>query len=101
MTHTMNTPQYVSNALKRAEFYFGKDGVVGYSIKIFKHTRMEYASTLRNRCSQIITWCNKQIPCSAEMVSCPKETHYTEQFAVITIYDPMMLHLEQFIKSNN
>ena len=95
----MKAPQYITTPLKRAEFYFGKDGVVGYSIKIFKHTRYEYAQTLRNRCSQIITWCNKQVPESAEMVFCPKETHNTNQFAVITIYDPLMLHLEKFIKA--
>lgn len=95
----MNTPQYIITPLKRAEFYFGKDCVPGYSIKIHKHTIYEYANTLRNRCSQIITWCNKQIPGSAEMVCCPKETHYRDQYAVITIYDPVMLHLEQFIKA--
>lgn len=95
----MKTPQYIITPLKRAEFYFGKDGVVGYSIKIHKHTIYEYADTLLHRCGKIITWCNKQIPGSAEMVFCPKETHYRDQFAVITIYDPLMLHLEQFIKA--
>jgi len=90
---------YIKQALSRAEFYFGRDGVVGYSIKIFKHTRYEYAKTLRERCSRIITWCNKQVEGSAEMVWYPTETRYDSQFAVITIYDPVMIGLEKYIKS--
>ena len=97
----MKTPNYIITPLKRAEFYFGKDCVPGYSIKIHKHTKYEYCSTLLNRCHQIITWCNKQVEGSAELVFCPKlsETKYTDQYAVINIYDPVMLHLEQFIKA--
>ena len=95
----MKTPQYIINALKNTEFYFGKDGCVGYSIKIFKHTRYEYAKTLNQRCHTIVSWCNRQIDGSAEVVYCPQLTHYEQQFGIITIYDPMMLHLEQFIKA--
>jgi hypothetical protein len=95
----MKAPNYITNSLHNAEFYFGEDGCVGYSIKIFKHTRYENANTLRIRCAAIIGWCNNQIPGSAEMVSYPKVTHYTQQFAVITIYDPVMLYLEKFIKA--
>ena len=95
----MKAPQYVTAPLKKAQYYFGKDGCPGYSIKIFKRTPYEYASTLRNRCDAIITWCNKQVAGSAALVSYPKDTHYTEQFAVITIYDPVMLHLEKHIKA--
>ena len=57
----MKAPQYVTAPLKKAQYYFGKDGCPGYSIKIFKRTPYEYASTLRNRCDAIITWCNKQV----------------------------------------
>jgi excinuclease ABC subunit B len=28
----------------------------------------------------------------------PKETHYNDQYAVVTIFDPVMKHLEQYIK---
>lgn len=94
----METPNYIKSALRGAKYYFGKDCVAGYSIEIHKRTRYEYTKTLRSRCDKIITWCNKQIPGSSEMVSCPTMTHYTDQFAVITIYDPIMLRLEEFIK---
>ena len=93
----MKAPQYVITPLKKAKYYFGKDCCAGYSIKIYKRTRYEYASTLRSRCDKIITWCNKQVACSAEMVFCPSETRYDNQFAVITIYDPVMLYLEKYI----
>lgn len=95
----MKTPQYIINALANAEFYFGKDGCVGYSIKIFKNSRMEYAQTLQQRCKSIVSWCNRQMDGSAEIVFCPQLTHYTDQFGIITIYDPMMLHLEKYIKA--
>lgn len=95
----METPNYIKSALRGAKYYFGKDCVAGYSIKIYKHSRYEYSQTLRSRCGKIITWCNKQVEGSAEMVFCPSCTNYSDQFAVITIYDPLMMHLEQFIKA--
>ena len=95
----METPKYIISALRGAEFYFGENCVPGYSIKIRKRTKYEYATTLRSRVDRILTWCNKQVGGSAEMISCPGCTNYTDQFAVITIYDPVMLRLEGFIKA--
>ena len=95
----METPNYIKSSLQGAKFYFGKDCVAGYSIEIHKRTKYEYASTLLNRCNQIISWCNRQVEGSAEMVRCPYITIYADQFAVITIYDPVMLHLEKYIKA--
>ena len=94
----MKIPQYVISALRGSEIYYGKDGVIGYSFKVYKRTIYEYAQTLRNRCWQLITWVNKQEGGHAELVFCPKETHYCRQFAVVTIFDPVMIHLEKYIK---
>lgn len=46
----METPKYIISALRGAEFYFGENCVPGYSIKIRKRTKYEYANTLRSRC---------------------------------------------------
>lgn len=95
----MKTPNYIISAIANAEFYFGKDGCVGYSIKIFKHTKYEYAQTLEQRCRSIVSWCNRQIDGSAEIVYCPAYTRYEQQFGIVTIYDPMMMQLEKYIKA--
>ena len=91
-------PKYIITALSRAEYHFGKDCVAGYSIKIYKRTRYEWAQTLKARANQIVAWANRQVEGSAEIVHIPAETRHDIQFAVITIYDPVMLNIEKYIK---
>lgn len=94
----MKTPNYIIDALSKARFYFGRNCVAGYSIEIHKASRYERAKTLENRCNSIIHWANRQIDQSAEMVKCPQVTFYEDQFAVINIFDPIMMHLERYIQ---
>ncbi len=95
----MKTPNYIIAALSTAKFYFGRNCVAGYSIEIHKASRYERATTLEDRCKSVINWANRQIEGSAEIVECPQVTHYEDQFAVINIYDPLMMSLEQYIGS--
>lgn len=97
----MRIPKYVQEMLKRSEYDFNGD--VGYTIKIHKATYYTKAETLQKEVEKLVAWVNKQVEQieglpTAFINRIPVKTHYTDQVAVVTIYDPVMNKLEGFIE---
>lgn len=98
----MTIPKYVLDILSRSEMALGV-GDPGYTIYIHKATRQTLISTFQKEINRLIAWCNRQVPqmedCpTAKIISIPHKTHYCDQCALVTIYDPVMLRLDRIIK---
>ena len=99
----MVVPKYVQEILSRAKFAIGY-GEAGYTIEIDKATHYTYADTLRKEIERLQRWVVRNMPKDDLGVPTmiinriPKKTHYCRQFAVVTIYDPIMQRIEKYIK---
>ena len=97
----MNIPKFAQELMSRASWeYDHPDSSPGYTVRIRKATPYTRSETLQSECERLVKWANRQPSGSetAELLSCPQETHHRWQYAVVTIYDPIMKHLEQYIK---
>ena len=102
----MKIPKYVQELMGRAEFDLSHPrGEPGYTIRIKKATPYTKADTLNDEVKRLVAWANRIAPVPPEwesdtafIVSVPKSTHYRDQYAVVTIYDPVMKELEKLIK---
>jgi hypothetical protein len=99
----MEIPKYIIELLERSKYSYDKslskneDYAVGYTIEIHKRTEYAYVSTLNEEIEKLQKFVIKNNS-DCKILSIPKETHYNDQYAVITIFDPIMKHLEQYIK---
>ena len=85
--------------MSRARFdlsYTNPNSDPGYTIWIRKATPYTYASTLRAECERLVAWARRNYA-DAEILECPKDTHYCNQAALVTITDPVMQKLEKFM----
>lgn len=96
-------PQYVIDLMERSryefDFYKNHPGyAAGYTITIKKRTHYSYATTLHNEVDRLCRWANKQgAGTVAFILSMPTRTLHSQQYAVVTIYDPVMQKIEQYI----
>ena len=58
----------------------------------------KYVQELMQR-SQYEKWVERQAGGEMIILEFPKETHYRRQYAVVTIFDPVMKYLESYIPS--
>lgn len=95
----MTIPKYVKDLMSRARF-FDDDETIGYCIAINKSTPYAKAETLKEEVERLCNWCNRQTKGieTAQILSTPTYTHYRKQEAIVRIFDPVMQHLEVFIK---
>jgi hypothetical protein len=108
-----NIPTYVKRMLKRASFaietsHFQKGWDPSYTIIIPKHSIYAQADTLKAEVERLQAWCIRakygsfptlgdlKFP-GVEVLHVPSETHYCKQYAVVTIYDPVMQRVEHLI----
>lgn len=97
-------PKYVIDILNRSNYEFDKfvnhpDYAVGYTLRIKKSTPYTKIETLANEIKKLKKWADRHVGHETVLVlHVPKTTHYCDQFAYITIFDPLMLKLEQYIK---
>ena len=88
----MTIPKYVQELMSRATWeYDHPDSEPGYTVRI------------RAECNRLVAWANRQ-PCGADtayLLYCPRDTHYTNQIAIVTIYDPVMQQLERYMGEQN
>ena len=97
----MNVPKYILDILSRSEMARGI-GDPGYTILVHKATPYTRVCTLQEEINRMVKWCNRQV---SQMEDCPTAkvnkmphvTHYCDQVAIVTIYDPIMLKLESYI----
>lgn len=97
----MKIPKYVVELMERSEYNYSGDP--GYTVSIHKATPYTKAPTFKKELDRLISWANKQIPQDPENPTAtinhfPTKTHYCDQTAIVTIYDPVMKYIEQFIR---
>lgn len=103
----MKVPKYVIEMLERSKFYLGKQysSIPGYTISIEKRTPYAYASTLKDEASRLVEWANreyKKMSGDSDRIAyinyVPENTYFKyKQSAIVTIYDPVMRCIEQYI----
>lgn len=101
----MKTPKYVIDLMSRAKYNFtasGNNYSVGYTIDIAKYSYYETAETFRKEIDRLKKWVERQNGGEMIIISYPTHTiHKTMQYATVTIFDPVMQHIEQYIKGDN
>lgn len=99
-------PKYIIEILERSEFVLNGEKVIpGYTIRVEKKTPYAYASTLRDEAKKLVEWANREYKRiskdETEIASLDEYdpyTHYRKQYAIVTIYDPIMKAIEKHIK---
>lgn len=103
-------PKYVESILARSEYEFdftanNENYAAGYTIRIKKATTQTQADTFRKEIQRFLNWVQREYkkkyhsanPISF-LLSAPAETHYRNQYAIVTIFDPIMKDIESYIK---
>lgn len=99
----MKIPKYVQELMGRSEYNFTLPGKnpnaeVGYTIEIKKYSHYETANAFRNEIYRLKRWVDHQPGGEMIVISCPSHTvHKTMQYATVTIFDPVMQKIEQYI----
>lgn len=109
-----NIPTYVKRMLKRASFaihtsHFEKGWDPSYTVIIPKHSIYAQADTLKAEVEKLANWAMRRVYGSTPTLMdkkfppvvvrfLPTETHYCKQFAVLDIYDPIMVRVEHLIE---
>lgn len=94
-------PKYIREILSRSKMADPTESKEpGYGIAIYKRTSYAYARSLRQDCEKFINWANNEIPHYPDapvalLEYAPSATHYRPQHAIVTVYDPLMLRIEQ------
>lgn len=98
----MKVPKYVIEMLERAGYEYdtctkNENYAAGYSISIEKSTVYTKIPTLESEINRLKKWVERN---GGEMyiLYMPSKTRYTSQRAIVTIFDPVMQHIEQYIK---
>lgn len=96
----MKIPNYVTETIGELNFVRGMDydNQPGYTIKVYKPSDYMTINVFRKRIDKVLEWA-RQHHAEAYVNWFPERTHYTEQFAVITITDPVMIALEKALKA--
>lgn len=97
----MNVPKYIVDIMERAKYEFdcfknNPDYSVGYTIKIRKSSAYTKVDTFKSEIERLKKWVEKN---NGEMIilDIPSTTHYVNQIATVTIFDPVMRYIEQYI----
>lgn len=100
-------PAYVVEMMKRSHYYYeferhGADVArwcaAGYTIAIKKATPYTYAETFCKEVERLQKWVNKQDGGDCRIIKLPKETKHRDQYAIVTIFDPVMQRIEKYIQ---
>ncbi len=96
----MKIPNFVKDLLDRARYNYtltGNNYAVGYTVDISKRTEYQTADAFRAEIRRLENWV-KRNNADCVVVSAPILTRYRTQTATVTIYDPVMKHLQPLIK---
>lgn len=101
----LKIPKYVDDLLSRSEFEFdfcksNKDYAAGYTIRIRKRSAYQLVGTFNEEIERLVKWANRQVEETAYILEQPVKTHYCGQFAIVTIFDPIMQKIEHLIPKN-
>ena len=99
----MKIPKYVVEIMKRSRYCYiypksrAEDCSPGYTVTIKKATPYTNAKTFRNELERLKRWVERQDGGNMQIIFCPSVTHHNDQTAIITIWDPVMKYIEQYI----
>lgn len=99
----MNVPKYVQELMGRAKYNFTLPGknpsaAIGYTVEIEKYSNYETSATFRAEIDRLKKWVERQPGGEMTIISYPEHTsHKTMQYAMVTIFDPVMHEIEQYI----
>ena len=100
----MKIPKYVIELMKRSTYDFNcsiqdKNYAAGYTINIKKKSEYQKIESFKEEIENICKWANRISGNeTAYILYLPNKTHYTKQYATITIFDPVMKQIEQYIQ---
>lgn len=98
----MKVPKYIQDIMSRSEFAIGY-GDPGYTIEITKATPYTKVETLQMEIGRLQKWVEREMPDydweipTMIINRLPNTTRYGRQYAVVTIYDPIMRCLEKYM----
>ena len=94
----MQTPKYVIELMKQARYNYDKADycVVGYTIDIEKSSQRQLIQTHLNDIEKLKAFVERN---GGELIinRIPTKTRYAYQAITVTIFDPVMKHLETYI----
>jgi hypothetical protein len=96
----MRVPAYVRELIERAVYNYNSkspDYSVGYTIDIEKRSDYGWVSYLADEIERLKKWVERQPGGEMVVIDVPKETRLRRQTATVTIFDPVMQHIEKFI----
>ena len=110
----MNIPKYVKEIMSRSKYEYdflqGENTSVGYTVRIFKYSDYQNVNSFLKEIQRLKKWVDKEYrkiagddvePDVCHIISVPNRTHYTNQYAIVTIFDPVMKHLEEYISKKD
>lgn len=102
----MEIPKYIQDMMERSKFVLSY-GEPGYTIAIRKATPYTQVSTFKVEIERLKKWIQQMMSKDDLGVPTmiinriPKKTHYANQYAIVTIYDPIMKQLEKYIQKSD
>lgn len=102
----MEIPKYIQDIMERSKFVLSY-GEPGYTIVIRKATPCTQVSTFKVEIERLEKWVQQMMSKDDLGVPTmiinriPKKTHYANQYAIVTIYDPIMKQLEKYIQKSD
>lgn len=106
----MKIPKYVQDIMARSQYFFDfnyfdpntqRDKCAcGYTISIRKATPYTYADTFHSEINRLKQWVEKQNGGCCYILYMPNKTKHNDQYAIVTIFDPVMQHIEKYISPN-
>lgn len=103
----MNIPKYVQDIMARSQYFFDfnyfdlntqqNKCACGYTISIKKPTPYTHADTFNSEINRLKQWVERQNGGCCHILYVPNKTYHSKQYAIVTIFDPVMQHIEKYI----
>ena len=94
----MKIPKYVMDILSRSEFYLAPTADPGYTIMVRKRTAYTTVDTFVKELERLVQWAKRNGATLSGINKVPPKTRHDWQYATVTIYDPVMVRIEEYIK---
>lgn len=91
----MKIPKYVKGIMERSEFVLGY-GYPGYTIKIHKYSEYGLDNSVNREAERLVAYARRN-GSPAYVNKYVRGTHYCDQTAEVTIFDPVMKRLECYM----
>lgn len=97
----MNIPKYVIELLGMAEYTYdfnqaNPNCAAGYTIRIHKYGHYQKINTLLAEVERLCKWVERNNS-ECHIITAPTRTQHSDQYITVTIFDPIMKHIEKYI----